>query len=317
MSKIRFKQFNSDGLTKGQRFFFDGSSWKMFGYEDYSSNETIQAFTSTSYQRCLRLTTANIPAGPYEVSWQVASNYTRNGWSSEFRVVVNGVEFCTFKQSTQDTSQNQRQQNAGNRIINLPAGINNIDLEVRNEDSGQTTRIFSPRFFIRDAGPFQVQNLPFSCKAKVKQLEDLGATNNQQVRWDGTKFVAIGYFQQAESSAISTTTSSTYQNKLTLTTPANLQLGDYLVRWHWNWYRQSTSGDSGFQIIQNNSFPIQTWEVEPQDPSTDQRNCISGFYLARGISGTNTFTVRYREINGSTTGIMAAFVNIEQVLTNS
>lgn len=317
MSKVRFKQLETGNLLKSQRFYFDGTMWRMFGYEDYASDETIQSFTSTSFQRCLRFTTANIPAGTYELSYQVASNFNRTRYSSEFRILINGSTFCEFKQSTKDTSQNQRSQNSGTRIITLPSGVSNIDLEVKNELSGRRTRIFSPRFFLREAGNSVKQSIPFTCKTKIKQLEQLGATDNQQVRWDGNQFVAVGYFQQAESSAISTTTSTTYQNKLSMNTPANLPLGDYLVRWHWNWYRQSTASDSGFQLIVNNSFPIQTWEVEPKDPSTDQRNCISGLYLYRNLSGANNFLIRYRDLGGSTTGIRAAFINIEQVLTYS
>lgn len=317
MSKVRFKQFNTNGIVKSQRVYFDGSQWRYFGYEDYASDETIQSTGSTTYGNILQLTTGPVEAGQYELFFQVSSRYTQNRWSSDFRILVNGVEVVEFRQSTKDTSSNQRIQNSGVKIVNLNAGVNTIVMQAKNENGGNTTTIYSPRFFIRDTANSAQQNNSFTCKTKIKQLESLGATQNQTVRWNGSEFVNIGYYQQVLDNTTSTTSSSTYQNKLTLTTPANLPQGDYLLRWHFTWYRQNTGNDGGFQVIQNFNFPIQTWEMEPKDPSTDQTNINSGFYLARNLSGSNTYTIRFRELNGNTVGIKYAFINLEQVLTFS
>ena len=106
-------------------------------------------------------------------------------------------------------------------------------------------------------------------------------------------------FQEAESLGLSSTTSTTMQNKLNLTTPS-LPSGRYRIGWTYSWSFGSISSDFEAQIQLNNSTTIMNHAQEPKDSGTDQLHRNSGFEF-QTLSGVQSIDLDYRTANSGTT----------------
>jgi len=134
---------------------------------------------------------------------------------------------------------------------------------------------------------------------------------------NGNKIVKAGNyygqnFQYAESLSESTTTSTTPQIKVTLTTPASLPLGTYKITAVAKGRVASTSSDMRFRVYQGVT-PLGTTNIniEPQDTAS-YYPIVMVHYLT--ISGAQTFTFRYSsENNGTTTYIVDATLELIRV----
>jgi hypothetical protein len=128
----------------------------------------------------------------------------------------------------------------------------------------------------------------------------------------GTKFHVYGSeFQYAESLAESTTTSTTPQTKVTLTT-TSLPSGLYKISGVARGRVSSTSSDMRFRIYQGAS-PLGTTDIniEPQDTASYYPIVMVHFL---NLSGVQTFTLRYSsENNGTTTYISDATLELIRV----
>lgn len=119
---------------------------------------------------------------------------------------------------------------------------------------------------------------------------------------DWTKTLANDFYQETVNEGNSTTTSTTtYANKLTLNTPT-LPLGDYVVEWTFRWL--SANANRGVQV---RVFDGTTEFVNCIDftASVSQQTCMAGFAFLNGISGSKTFTLDFRVGIGSTTITMS------------
>lgn len=106
-------------------------------------------------------------------------------------------------------------------------------------------------------------------------------------------------WQLAESNGLSSTNSTTYQNKLTLTT-GSLPSGTYRVGWTYSWSHGSTGSDFEARIQLNNSTDLMNHAQEPKDAGTDQLHRHSGFeYIT--VSGVNTIDLDFRTDNSGDT----------------
>jgi len=73
--------------------------------------------------------------------------------------------------------------------------------------------------------------------SKFKQLNSSGAGNGQSATWNDTDKVwePRGWIENANDDGFENTTSTTYQQKLRLTTSADMPAGDYLLSWCFMW----------------------------------------------------------------------------------
>ena len=314
-----FKQYDQSGAADAQRWTYDGTVWVPFGTYEYAESEAEQTTTSGSFVQALRLTTASLPAGDYEIGYQCAVRNTAISTHTEVQVQVDDdpddldMALSPHRWGTRDVSSNQRNAVNGARRMNLTAGVHNIDLDFRPEAG--TSSIFNARLYVRDVASTVVGGaIPADFKYQLKQVLPEGATGDQEVWWTGAQFAPAKYFQHEESLGRSTTTSQTFQQKVRLSTAAGMPAGKYLLYWHLTWDRESNSGDAGFRVQLDDTTDLQTWELEPRDPSTNQTNIISGFREQTLIAGVRNFDLDFREVsNSETVGIKDAWLTLVQV----
>lgn len=140
---------------------------------------------------------------------------------------------------------------------------------------------------------------------QVQSLASGGALAGEVLTADGVGGLAFAAPPGAPSAkgwspGVSSTTSTVFQNKLTVVTPA-LLLGDYLlvVSYGWN-YSQVTSSFEA-RITQGGGQLGQLHTQEPKDANAAQGLYLSRSYELAGLSGVQTFAVDWRSINGGQT----------------
>jgi hypothetical protein len=102
----------------------------------------------------------------------------------------------------------------------------------------------------------------------------------------------------AVSDGESSTTSSSFQNKVTLST-GSIPSGDYRIGYSAEIRPNSTSSDIVLQVQIDNTTTIAEAKVEGQDTATYYG--YSGFYYASLTSGTHTIDLDYRAESAGTT----------------
>jgi hypothetical protein len=107
-------------------------------------------------------------------------------------------------------------------------------------------------------------------------------------------------YSQNSSEGQSSTTSNTYQNKLTLTT-ASLPSGNYRINWYYEWTHSSISDFFDAQVQVNNVTTIMNHIQEPKQSGTSNWVSSSGFYYYSGISGVLTIDLDYRTSTATST----------------
>ena len=134
----------------------------------------------------------------------------------------------------------------------------------------------------------------------------------------GTVHPKFGAWYKAKASTgLSTTTSSSWQNKITLNTPW-LDAGTYRVAVAYQWYYTSIQTDFEAQVILDQGDPgenvIFMHIQEPQDAGTDQRNTIDFFREKTLTEGKHKLELEFRSGNGSATaGIRRARLEVYEV----
>lgn len=137
---------------------------------------------------------------------------------------------------------------------------------------------------------------------------------------DKTKLDAIftPYYGQAQSLPISTTTSTTFQNKVQLVTPA-LVSGDYVLTVSYGWNHDNTGDDFEARIMQNAAQLGELHKQEPQDSAggggtgTTQRFYVTRRIVLPSLSGIQTFDLDYRtDAAGQESSIWEATIELEQ-----
>jgi hypothetical protein len=102
-----------------------------------------------------------------------------------------------------------------------------------------------------------------------------------------------GEVNYVEANAETSTSSTTvWLNKLTLTTPSDLPLGDYLASFQFIWRSSTANREADFRFRLNSVDQV-TWS--PSTGRTQDRQLLSGFFRVQAISGTNTFTFDFKK----------------------
>ena len=102
-------------------------------------------------------------------------------------------------------------------------------------------------------------------------------------------------FQFEQDNAGSTTTSSTYQNKLTLVTPS-LPLGNYILFYSWAMSGSNNNTRYESRVQRNGADVVEAFQRAGQANSTFLN---AGPEVFTGISGVQTFEIDYRKVGGS------------------
>jgi hypothetical protein len=114
---------------------------------------------------------------------------------------------------------------------------------------------------------------------------------------NGNVFGTQIYFTE-DVNETSNNSGTVWATKLTLTTPANLPLGDYLMNFQFIWRSSSANREADFRF-QLNGNNIVDWK--PSTGRTQDRQLLSGFRRTDNISGTNTYTFQFKYANSATT----------------
>lgn len=111
-------------------------------------------------------------------------------------------------------------------------------------------------------------------------------------------------------SETSTTSTTVWSTKLSLTTPS-LPSGDYELEFMYRW-RNSSANRRQDTRIQRNSVNVLTWESF--NPNTAERSLQSGILHFTAISGVQVFTLDFKVIGSGTTTYMAnAYMKFQRI----
>jgi predicted secreted protein len=105
-------------------------------------------------------------------------------------------------------------------------------------------------------------------------------------------------FDVVDESETSNNSTTVWVTKLTLTTPSNLPLGDYLLNFQFIWRAANASREADFRFRLNGSNIV---EWQPSTGRTQDRQLLSGFRRSNGISGTNTWDFQFKVVGSGTT----------------
>lgn len=115
---------------------------------------------------------------------------------------------------------------------------------------------------------------------------------------DWVKASPMDFYQiQSAVSESSTTSTTTYATKLTLTTPA-LPLGDYRLNWRMKWRAANANRGIQIQVLRN---AAEVSNAIRFSASVSDFPIESNFLPLSGISGVQTFNLNFRVGIGSTT----------------
>jgi len=116
-----------------------------------------------------------------------------------------------------------------------------------------------------------------------------------------TVFIIFGrWIVQGESLGLSTTTSTTYQQKLRITT-GPIEAGNYRIGWSYDWQMTSNNYNFDARVQVDDTTTIMDHVEEPQDASTAQRHYVGGFAYVTLTAATHNVDLDYRSSNASGT----------------
>lgn len=103
--------------------------------------------------------------------------------------------------------------------------------------------------------------------------------------------------QNAASESESTTSSTSFVQKATISTPS-IPAGTYRVGWNFEWQYESAANDALVRVQVDDSTTLLEMQQEPSDAGSDQWNPKGGFgYVTFGSAGTHTVDLDYRAAN--------------------
>ncbi|MBU0579724.1 MAG: hypothetical protein KKA19_00990, partial [Candidatus Margulisbacteria bacterium] len=121
----------------------------------YAQNNSVSTTFSTSFVQKLRLTTHNLPAGTYKISWSYAWNHDSQSNDFLARIEIDDSNTIMYHQeepqddqgSWGSTGSNQKFYNSGFAYLTL-SGVHTIDLDYRTDSSGDESSIWEARLEI-------------------------------------------------------------------------------------------------------------------------------------------------------------------------
>jgi len=105
-------------------------------------------------------------------------------------------------------------------------------------------------------------------------------------------------YDVVDESETSNNSQAVWATKLTLTTPADLPLGDYLLNFQFIWRAANANREADFRF-QLNGSNIVAWT--PSTARVQDRQLLSGFRRSQALSGVNTWTFQFKVGPSSTT----------------
>jgi hypothetical protein len=158
----------------------------------------------------------------------------------------------------------------------------------------------SQSVLIKNAGGTTLATLKANGQTFVL-LRDNGTSNGNWAltyTLDNGNVFGTQIYDVVDESETSNNSGTTWANKLTLTTPASLPLGDYLLNFQFIWRSSNANREADFRF-QLNGSDIVAWS--PSTARTQDRQLLSGFKRTPGISGVNTYTFDFKWTGSSTT----------------
>lgn len=132
-----------------------------------------------------------------------------------------------------------------------------------------------------------------------------------KTKLDGLSGIFGANYQKAESLGRSTTTSTTFQNKATLTTGA--LTGTYLITWH-AVVDQSAVADAVQVQLYNNTDTAVVGVIQEHEPKdVNNRISVGGFAEVVFTGSAKSFIIQYRQQRGNTAGIQDARIMLWRV----
>jgi hypothetical protein len=118
-------------------------------------------------------------------------------------------------------------------------------------------------------------------------------------------------YHYASDETLSSTTSSSFQNKVRLTT-GSVTEGTYRVGWNYIW-RLSSNKSNFLSIVTVDSAIITNHVQEPKDSGSDQRHQLTGFKHMSLTAGIHTIDIDYSIDNSGTANIWEARLELWRV----
>lgn len=187
-------------------------------------------------------------------------------------------------------------------------------LKIENPATGGTDTDMTPREMSPSADYAAVKGIAF--ENNDNSLLDLNGSGELQAKdsyfTTSTAIVDIlPYYQsQHEDAETSTTSTTVWSTKVTLTTPA-LRLGTYKLSWSFKWRALNANREIDIRIRDGSTnlhTSIESYLRTAGYPS------VGGFEVLSGISGVKTFTLEFKVFTTATTVYMSdAWLDIQRV----
>jgi hypothetical protein len=114
-----------------------------------------------------------------------------------------------------------------------------------------------------------------------------------------------GKFNYVIDEALSSTNSTSYQNKISLST-GDVPEGDYRIGWHFEWRISKQNGSFYYRIQLDNTTDIDTGNNSPYN-DVNIWNPVTNFYYVETLSsGSHTFDLDWRSSAGNSTAYIRA-----------
>ncbi len=121
-------------------------------------------------------------------------------------------------------------------------------------------------------------------------------------------------FQENIDDSESTTTSTSFQQKLRMTTSSLTSAYKYRIGWYYESQHRNRTTDFRGRVQINDTTTITEHRIESKDAGTDQWESVSGFYYLTGQSGIINIDLDYCSTNNAnTSGIRRARLEIWRV----
>ncbi len=232
--------------------------------------------------------TIDVDAG--DVSWDVTGAYSFiidltaatgdvDGFIVQNVVPPNGVSssFRVTKNTTND-------------VVDLWARVGDAHIEASTglvlQSNGTTDITFNARSNTKTLSDVSNATFTGSISAETSiygALNSLAASGGSSVY--GSEHVAN------ESEGVSSTSSTTWQTKLTLTTPS-LPSGEYIVEYQFEFY--DDEGEFGDVQVLHEAAVIAFSQFTGRDAFDEDYSLHSGFFILDSISGVQNFYIQYR-----------------------
>lgn len=138
---------------------------------------------------------------------------------------------------------------------------------------------------------------------QLKQLNSSGAGSGQRAVFDDAsgRWAPRGWTEYAEIEGTDTTSSSTYQQRLRLTTNSSMPAGTYRLFWHNSYAISSTSGDGGFRVQIDDTTTVIEYEIETVAANDDNIPLFSGRKPVVLTAGAHNIDYDWRAVGGGRT----------------